>query len=114
MNGKEFVELIFKGGSINCLPILENPTLDNLENLELSERLYAIYSYLDKDREDREALSEIDKSRLNLFRTELRFLYYCTERDIAPLSWIMPKIANLWQRMLKEDRERKINSIINK
>ncbi len=103
MNGKEFIESIIRGECIANLPTLENPNLDNLENLDLPDRIYTIYSYLYDS-------ASIDKNRLLQFEIELRFIKTCNRLNIPFLKNAdIEKISNAWQETIKAVGERELS-----
>ena len=89
-------------------PIIENPQLDNLENMSLSDRVYMLYSYLMVTDS-----GSLDKMRLRLFKSELEFLKF-TNKYSNRLSGLENKIKvnELWNKLVSEDRDKRIEGLL--
>ena len=86
-------------GNIKYYPIIDNPQLDNLESLPLSDRVYMLYSYLMVTDS-----GSLDKMRLRLFKSELEFLKF-TNRTKG-------KVNEYWSKLVSEDRDNRIGSLL--
>jgi len=89
--------------SIIDYPPIDNPKLDNLENMSLSDRVYMLYSYLMATDSD-----SLDKMRLKLFKSELEFLRF------THLSGLENKIKvnESWNKLVSEDRDKRIEGLL--
>ena len=85
--------------SIFDYPPGDNPQLENLENMSLSDRVYILYSYL--------IVTEVDslnRMGLRLFESELDFLKLaCRKKD---------KVNESWNKLVSEDRDKRIGSLL--
>jgi len=89
-------------------PPIENPQLDNLENMSLSDRVYMLYSYLMATDS-----GSLDKMRLKLFKSELEFLKF-TNKYSNRLSGLENKIKvnEFWNKLVSEDRDKRIEGLL--
>ena len=95
-----FIQSILNNpNSIVDYPLIDNPQLDNLESLPLSDRVYVLYSYLMVTEGD-----SLDRMRLRLFKSELEFLKF-TNRAKG-------KVNESWSKLVSEDRDNRIGSLL--
>lgn len=81
----------------------DNPQLDNLENMSLSDRVYILYSYLIVTEDD-----SIDIMRLRLFKSELEFLKFTNKYPLQNKI----KVNESWNKLVSGDRDKRIGSLL--
>jgi len=94
--------------SIFDYPPGDNPQLDNLENMSLSDRVYILYSYLIVTEGD-----SLDIMRLRLFESELDFLKLANfVGGVATFNRKKDKLNESWNKLVSEDRDKRIVSLL--